>query len=376
MNARINRLRPLRARLSLLAAGLFVMLTQACGAQAAPGLGHRVIQPPARGVYTGVNGGPRSNEGSCGGVGRAVGRTMQLCVSYYSIQTLPRILTDRRTSAMAAAGTIPLASLGCRGNGRPGVPSDVTYSQIAAGGEDEYLQRDAEALKTYAARFPKNPLIMIRPFHEFNVNIGNPRGNPNGNNCFSMPESLSQMQAELVAAYRHVVTYFASQGVTNVTWVWCPAFGPGIWERFGGAERIRGFYPGDSYVDWTCGDAYDKSPTGGGIQNAFQNIGFFAQFHKPFIIGETGECNTESPRSPKCSRYAKTQESFINDLAAALQPGGSLSHAGVKAWIYFDQSVARSGYNWSFDAAGIRAFRGLVNSPYFYPPMPPPKWQN
>lgn len=349
---------------------LMATLTSICVADTAATLKRWVIQPPAKGVYTGADGGPKSREGSCGGVSRAAGQTMQFCNSYYTLYDLPDVLTDGRTTAMAEAGTIPVLTFGCLGTGTPTSHGRVTYANIASNSEDANLSRDAAALKAYAAKYPKNPWLMIRPFHEFNVNIGNPMNHPNRNNCFSMPEALPEMQSEFVAAFRHVVSYMSSQGVTNVTWVWCPAVGPGTWERYGGESLLRGFYPGDAYVDWTCFDAYDKPSPGGGIRSAFVNVRFFAAFHKPIIIAETGECNSDSPRSRKCDGYTVTQSQFISDLARALQPGGSLSDVGIKAWMYFDQDVPYSGYNWSFDSAGLAAFRSMVNDPFFHPAMP------
>jgi hypothetical protein len=347
---------------------------QIAGAQTAgTQLTHWVVQPPANGVYIGVYGGPRSNEASCEGVSRAVGRTIQLCDTYYSIYTLPRILHDDRYGRVGEIGSINVATLGCKGSGNPMRRPDTTFADIAAGRTDGYLQQDAAALKTYAAQNPKSPWVMIRLFHEFNMNIGNPRGNPNGNNCYSMPESVGDMQSEFISAWRHVVSYFASQGVTNVTWVWCPATGPQAWRRHGG-DFITGFYPGDEYVDWTCADTYDKAPEGGGSANAYNHLDFFKQFHKPLMIGETGECNTES-RFGRCAGYAHTQAEFIADTERELQPGGSLYNAGVRAWVYFDQQVQRSGYDWSLDRNGFAAFRTMLSNPYFYPPIPKPKWE-
>src|SRR5579872_265098 len=344
----------------LIAAGLLLALSQTCGAQAS--LAHWVVQPPAHGVYIGVYGGPRSNEGSCEGVSRAVGKPVQLCDTYYSIQTLTRIVSDPRYGRVADAGSINVATLGCR---------SVSYSDIAGGRLDGALQQDAAALKAYASRYPRDPWIMVRLFHEFNMNVNNPRGNPNGNNCFS-GGSLSDMQNEFIQAWRHVVTYFASQGVNNVTWVWCPATGPQARRKEGGLDMIQGFYPGSQYVDWTCADTYDKAPQGGGFANAFQNLDFFNQFHKPLMIGETGECNTES-RFGRCAGYAHSRSEFISDVERALQPGGPLYNDDVKAWVYFDQRVERSGYDWSFDQNGLNAFKAMLSNPYFYPPIPRPK---
>ena len=363
---------PVRSR-SAAAALAAIFATTAATQQSPPG--HWVIQPPAAGIYTGATGGENSGEGSCEGVGRATGRTMQFCVNNrFTLDNVANVLRDGRTAAMSANGTIPLISMRCNGNGTPSSGGSVTFGGIAAGEQDAKLQAAVAALKAYAARFPKNPWIMMRPFHEFNLNTGNPPADPNKGNCYSMPEDLAHMQTEYVAAFRHVVTYFIAHGATNVTWLWCPAVAPVSWKRRGGEAFLRGFYPGDAYVDWTCADTYDKEGAHGGFQNAFTHVPFFAEFHKPLIIAETAECNADN-RSERCARNVESQADFINELGRALQPGGALAGAGIKAWLYFDQSVPTAGYNWSFDRGGLAAFRALINTPYFHPAMPHPRWQ-
>lgn len=352
-----------------LCAAVLALSTSFC---AAAGTYRTVIAAPANGVYVGAYVGARSSEQSCSALSRNLGRTLPICDTYYAIQTLPKITNDRETLDIASTGSIPLGTLGCRGNGSPMSGGRTTFARIASGELDPQLTRDAEALKAYAAHNPKNPLLFLRLFHEFNVNTGNPRGNPNGNNCFSMPEDVAAMQQEFVAAWQHVVTYLQGQGVTNVTWVWCPATGPQAWERHGGDDFLKGFYPGDQYVDWTCADTYDKAPRGGGATNAFQHLEFFKQFNKPLMIAETGECNSESG-SRGCAGYQHTQAEFISDAARSLKPGGYLYSVGVKAWVYFDNDVERSGYNWSLDRQGIAALKAMMDDPYFHPAMPQPK---
>lgn len=347
-----------------------VLLSAMQGAAANSALNHWIIQPPANGVYTGVTGGVNSDEGSCRGVSSAAGVTMQFCVdNQRNIENFESIVTDSRVSDMSAAGSVPLVALGCNGDGTPDSGGRTTFSQIAAGARDAQLAQAVAAMKAYAARFPKFPWVMIRPFHEFNVNIGNPRNHPNRNNCYSMPESIGQMQSEFVAAYRHVVTYFIQNGAKNVTWLWCPAVGPLVWRNYGG--DLSGFYPGDQYVDWTCADAYNRG--GVGAATTFAHLDFFRQFHKPLIIAETGSCNGDRV-SRKCGESRESQAAFINEIAQALRPGGQLADDGVKAWLYFDQDVPSSGFNWSFDHAGMAAFRQLLSDPYFHAAMPPPRF--
>ena len=79
---------------------------------------------------------------------------MQFCNVQYSIDDLPDLLTDGKATAMAAAGTIPVVTLGCKGDGTPDAPGHRGFSSIAAGSEDSSLKQDAQALKAYADTLP------------------------------------------------------------------------------------------------------------------------------------------------------------------------------------------------------------------------------
>ncbi len=116
----------------------------------------------------------------------------------------------------------------------------------------------------------------------------------NGNWQFPWAEQLNgNRPGDYVNAWRHVHDIFQQNGVTNVSWVWCPNIA-------GSTTRVMSsLYPGDAYVDWTCLDGYNKYDvwlsfntvfTSSGInwlENSYQEIVALAP-SKPLMIGETG----------------------------------------------------------------------------------------
>jgi mannan endo-1,4-beta-mannosidase len=94
---------------------------------------------------------------------------------------------------------------------------------------------------------------------------------------------------EFVAAWRHVHDIFVASGATNATWVWCPNV-----DFTRNLVPLKGLYPGDDYVDWTCLDGFNwgKTANSAGWQN-FNQV-FHSTYKrvlkiapdKPMVIGE------------------------------------------------------------------------------------------
>jgi len=57
-----------------------------------------------------------------------------------------------------------------------------------------------------------------------------------------------------VQAYRRIYNIFASEGVTNVQWVWGPNYASNPREEW---NSLYQYYPGDSYVDWIALSVYN-----------------------------------------------------------------------------------------------------------------------
>jgi hypothetical protein len=122
--------------------------------------------------------------------------------------------------------------------------SNVTYVGIINGAYDTYIRKTADELKAYG-----HP-VFLRPFHEFNgkwyswglANQG----------------ADSTADTNFIAAWRHVHNIFATEGATNVKFIWCfantsvPSTKTAPWNNEAAA------YPGDAYVDWIGFDAYNR----------------------------------------------------------------------------------------------------------------------
>jgi beta-mannanase len=205
-----------------------------------------------------------------------------------------------------AHGRFPLISWGCSS------AQGTTFQAIANGSYDTSVVIPAAlAVKALATN------VFIRPSWEFNLNVNNPSGNPNGNNCYTAANvgNVSLQAAEYIAYFQHLVQVFAAQGVANVTWVWCPAVSTTDFQTI----PIDTFYPGSASVDWIAGDTYDKTtqPVRGfvGIWSTFWS--HYSSFGKPLMIAETGEVNNATD--------GFTQQKYFDDAGAALQPGGAFN---------------------------------------------------
>ena len=146
----------------------------------------------------------------------------------------------------------------------------IPLQQIADGTYDAYLDASAALARKYG-----QPLL-IRFAHEMNL-AGSLYG----------PGQEGNTPAAFVAAWRHVVNRFATDGATNVRWVWSPNV------DCGGTCPFDAFYPGDAYVDYTGLDGYNFSAVHHVAWQSFSQI-FAASYDditrlspKPLIIAET-----------------------------------------------------------------------------------------
>lgn len=116
--------------------------------------------------------------------------------------------------------------------------------------------------------------------------------------------------AAYVAAWKHMHDVVASQGATNVTWVWCPN------TEYSGSTPLASLYPGDSYVDWTCIDGYNwgTNPSKPDSWKTFSQV--FSQTYnnisviapdKPIMIGETASSESGGSKSAWITDALTTQ---------------------------------------------------------------------
>jgi glycosyl hydrolase family 26 len=143
-------------------------------------------------------------------------------VSYYS-----GWLESFKTSfavAAATGGAVPLVQIN---------PTGISIAAIANGQYDNYLSTYAKAVRAY-----HRPVILSFG-HEMNgywYSWGYTHTSP----------------AVFVAAWRHIVTLFRTEGASNVTWLWTI----NTVHTQTGVPSPSPWWPGSSYVNWVGIDGY------------------------------------------------------------------------------------------------------------------------
>jgi hypothetical protein len=314
------------------------------------------IAPPANGAYLGAWANPAigSQPVAIASLETVLGHRLAIHTSYWGFNggtQLSSVASNAAIQDDVAHGRLPLISWGCSSG------QGTTFQAIANGSYDASVVIPAAlAVKALETK------VFIRPSWEFNLNVNNPSGNPNGNNCYTPANlgNVSVQAAEYIAYFQHLVQVFAAQGATNVTWVWCPAVSAADFQSI----PIDTFYPGTASTDWIAGDTYDKTtqPVRGfvGIWSTFWS--HYSSFGKPLMIAETGEVNNATD--------GFTQEKYFDDASVALQPGGAFNlnnGSRIAAFVYFDSFPA--SYNWTVDtpqdANGEQAWATLAALPFF-----------
>jgi hypothetical protein len=263
---------------------------------------------------------------------------LQFSSPFFSCATgtcLPNRFPTTPFDAIRAHGAIPFFSWSSAASPVTKAMPDFRLADVAAGRYDAYITEWAAS----AARWGK-PFFL-----RFNWEM-------NGT-WFPWSESQNDnAPGSYVAAWRHVHDIFTAVGATNATWVWCPNIDPD--HEY---TALKGLYPGDRYVDWTCLDGYSY---GAGATQSFASL-FSSSYNeittriapsKPMVVGETGA--TENGQKGK----------WIGDTFRALT-----SFPKVKAFMYFENVDTAKNINWSVETSpsSQSAFRTGIASSRFLP---------
>jgi mannan endo-1,4-beta-mannosidase len=141
-------------------------------------------------------------------------------------------------------------------------PTGASVAGIAAGSYDSYLRSYADSVRDFG--------------HQVIIGFGNEM-NADWNSWGYRHTPASRF----VAAWRHIVTLFRSEGADNVTWLWT------ISADQAGTGPIEVWWPGSSYVTWVGIDGYYIHPS-----DTFQSV--FAETidqlrvftNKPILLSE------------------------------------------------------------------------------------------
>lgn len=262
-----------------------------------------------------------------------VGRKPDIVMDYSNI-TEP-LLTKTEVTNLSTRGETPLVSwqLYQSGYGGPTIP----LSQIAAGAYDANLRQAAAEAK--AMPFKE---ILIRVGHEMNGNWYGWSGDPSA----------------FVSAWRHIVTVFRNEGVTNVKWVWSANVN-------NGSYPFKAYFPGDEYVDYTGLDGYNWGTAGVGV-NRWESLAqvFSSSYEeltqlssKPVILTEVGASEAGGDKA------AWIREGFLKTIPQKFPR--------VNAVVWFDRNQEE---NWRIDssAASLAAYREVVASSIYGGPVATP----
>jgi chitodextrinase len=216
----------------------------------------------------------------------------------------------------------------------------MTTKTVAGGSLDAYVHQYARDVKAYGRP------VFIRPLC----------GEVNGNwwrNC-SPGANAALTKADYVAAWRRVVDIFRQEQADNVAWVWNVNTFPPAPNAWGIDSDLAGYYPGDTYVDWTGADHYDygdPATTTNPLTPASYldaPYAFAAQHGKPFFVAEWGVRHAGAKLTPD------QQQQFLTGMFDYFA-----GHPRVKAALYFNyNSSDRTGQP---SAGSLWLYDGLVN---------------
>ena len=159
-------------------------------------------------------------------------------------------------------------------------PSWASVSSIAAGKYDAYLRSFARSVRAFGQP------VVIGFGHEMN-------------GYWYSWAYRHAAPSEFVAAWRHIVTLFQRQGVTNVTWLWT------LQADETGTGPIVSWWPGAPYVSWVGIDGYYYRRTDTFFSIFGETIAQVRMLTtKPVLVSETAvepEKPARRSRSPTCS---------------------------------------------------------------------------
>jgi mannan endo-1,4-beta-mannosidase len=240
-------------------------------------------------------------------------------------------------------GSIPMINWNSWNLNAPIDDPNYSLAKIYGGTYDAYITKWAQAAKAWGHPF------FIRFDHEMNGWWYPWSEQRDGNHA-----------GDYVKAWRHVVNIFRSVGATNATWVWCVNIASDV------TTPLSELYPGDSYVDWTAMDGYNKATNASswlsfdqifGLNpwskhNTYQELVNLAP-SKPIMVGETATTNTGGDAG-----------AWIRDVLLTQLPQ---KYTHVKAFVWFNSNDRNSllGYMIESTSGQKAAFKQGITSSYY-----------
>lgn len=248
-------------------------------------------------------------------------------------------------TAVRNRGSIPLLDWGSFHLGKGVNQPDFQLRDIYNGKHDRYIRQWAKDAKAWGHPF----------FIRFDWEM-------NGDWQFPWSEKLNDNQpGDYVKMWRHVHDIFNHEGTNNVTWVWCPNI------TSDDTTPLHSLYPGDTYIDWTCLDGYNKYGAwlefnqvfgGDGINwlhDSYKEITTLAP-NKPLMIGETASLEAGDGGAKKAKW---TTAAFAQHLP--------IRFPKIKAVVWFNWDDRNPLYSFPITStpAALQAFTQGIGSPYY-----------
>jgi beta-mannanase len=218
---------------------------------------------------------------------------------------------------------------------------------------DAFFKSWADGLKAYGKP------IFLRLDHEMNGNWDPYCFQTGQADCMDQDTGAQETAQEYVAAWQHVHNIFAAEGATNVSFVWCP----NDIDVSGNAPAMSSYYPGDTYVDWTCFDAYNWSPPAtwtafSPLVTSTYNAILQVAPTKPMMIGEFNSgLGTDPTGDQKGQWFIDAYHQIATNFPA------------IKAVVLFDVNMFPYGQNidWRVEnnTSTLQDFAQSIASPYF-----------
>ena len=221
------------------------------------------------------------------------------------------------------------------------------FDSIVQGRLDRYIAAYAQRLRDY------HRPVLLRFAHEPD-NPGYPWSVRGGNT----PD-------EYVAAWRHVVNLFRSEGASNVTFVWNP------WHP----EAVQRYFPGARYFDWFGLTLLNYG-------RAYRNGKWcsFDELYKPFSA-EFGKLGIDKPTMLVefgSTAYGGSRAKWLGDAMDSI----ATRHPEIRGAVFFHSCDPRwpgrwrppgnaHCIDWTFlgDSAAVGILHPILSRPHFHEPM-------
>lgn len=229
----------------------------------------------------------------------------------------------------------------------PITPNQPGYSlhNIIHGNFDAYITSFAEAAKAWGHPF------FLRLNQEMDL------GWAPWSEEYSGKSVNGNRPRQFVTMWRHVHDIFTRVGATNALWVWSPS-------RVGNLVTYKNFYPGDSYVNWTCTDVQNTPHTGASsfVWQSFAQL-FAAAYRnllaisaKPIMLAELGSYEDQSNPQAKAN--------WITDLLETQLPH---TFPAVKAFVWWNVNPHT---NIESSVLSQQAFSSAIQNPLYVSEAP------